>query len=79
MTRTEFGKIQFVGKTKIFTVLSLVMILASLAFLFSKGLKYGIDFAGGTEAQIQFSSKVVKSTYSLQILMLTYFPTLLFH
>tara|TARA_B100001248_G_scaffold261233_1_gene251735 strand:- start:8685 stop:9596 length:912 start_codon:yes stop_codon:yes gene_type:complete len=58
MTRTEFGKIQFVGKTKIFTVLSLVMILASLAFLFSKGLKYGIDFAGGTEAQIQFSSKV---------------------
>jgi len=37
-------------------VLSSVIILAGLVSLFTKGVHYGIDFTGGTELVVQFSS-----------------------
>ncbi|AEX86189.1 preprotein translocase subunit SecF [Marinitoga sp. 1135] len=41
--------IDFVGKRKLFITLSLLLILASLIFVFTKGFNLGVDFAGGTE------------------------------
>jgi preprotein translocase subunit SecF len=46
----------FVGKNRIAVILSLVVILAGIVSLLSKGgPEYGIDFTGGTLIQVQFS------------------------
>ena len=51
--------INFVGKRKIAFILSLAMILISIATLVvHKGPKYGIDFAGGTLIQVKFDAPV---------------------
>ena len=51
--------INFVGKRKIAFMLSLAMILISIAsLLVHKGPKYGIDFAGGTLIQVKFDAPV---------------------
>ena len=44
----------FMSKSKIFIVASLILILGSWGLLAIKGLKYGIDFAGGTIVQVQY-------------------------
>lgn len=46
-------RIDFAGKRHIFIGISILMVLASLAGLATKGLNYGIDFTGGAEVQIQ--------------------------
>ncbi len=51
--------IDFVGKQKIALALSLLLILAGIVSLvIHKGPKYGVDFAGGTLVQLQFSKPV---------------------
>jgi preprotein translocase subunit SecF len=51
--------IDFMGKRKIGFILSAVLILISIGSLIAhKGPNYGIDFAGGTLIQIQFSESV---------------------
>lgn len=51
--------INFVGRRKIAYAISLVVILASiLSLVFHGGPKYGIDFAGGAEALVQFDAPV---------------------
>jgi len=47
----------FMGMSKIFIVISTIMILASWVLIFTKGLNYGIDFAGGTVVQVQYETK----------------------
>jgi len=44
----------FMGKSKLAMVFSLVLLLASFGVLMVKGLNYGVDFAGGTVIQVQY-------------------------
>lgn len=47
------SNINFVGKRHVYVGLSVVMILATLVLLFTKGLNYGIDFTGGAEVKVK--------------------------
>ncbi len=44
----------FMGKSKKALVLSVLLVLASYALLVTKGLNYGVDFAGGTIVQVKY-------------------------
>ena len=44
----------FMAVAKRFGILSVVMVVLSLGLLLTKGLNYGIDFAGGTLIQVQY-------------------------
>ena len=52
-TRT-FG---FMGKSKFALALSLSLVLLSYILLATKGLNYGVDFAGGTIVQVKYSKE----------------------
>jgi preprotein translocase subunit SecF len=47
----------FMGKSKLFISLSILVILTSYALLFTKGLNYGIDFVGGTIVQVKYDKE----------------------
>lgn len=47
----------FMGKSKFAMVMSIVIVLSSFALLATKGLNYGVDFAGGTIVQVKYNSK----------------------
>ncbi|MDX1808854.1 MAG: protein translocase subunit SecF [Sulfurospirillaceae bacterium] len=44
----------FMGKSNIFIGISIIFMLSSYFFLYTKGLNYGIDFAGGTVVQVRY-------------------------
>lgn len=44
----------FMGKSKIAIAISLILMLSSYVLLATKGLNYGIDFAGGTIVQVKY-------------------------
>ena len=46
----------FMGKSKLAMVLSIILVLASYALLATKGLNYGVDFAGGTIVQVKYNT-----------------------
>lgn len=46
----------FMGKSKPAMILSLVLVLGSFFILATKGLNYGVDFAGGTIVQVKYDS-----------------------
>ncbi|CAA6825386.1 MAG: Protein-export membrane protein SecF (TC 3.A.5.1.1) [uncultured Sulfurovum sp.] len=46
--------VSFMSNAKKFGVFSIILIITSLTILFTKGLNYGIDFAGGTIIQVQY-------------------------
>src|SRR5882757_6720209 len=54
----SWGRYDFLGIAKYITALSVVLVIISLGIIFSKGLNYGVDFAGGIEVQAQFSQGV---------------------
>ncbi len=47
----------FMSKSKIFIVASMILILGSWGLLATKGLNYGIDFAGGTIVQVKYKGE----------------------
>jgi len=50
--------IDFLGKRKIFYIVSLILISLGLLTVVIKGLDYGIDFKGGTEVIVSFNKPV---------------------
>lgn len=48
-------QIDFLGIKKYTTILSVIMIIVSLFFIFTKGLNLGLDFTGGYQVQIHVS------------------------
>jgi preprotein translocase subunit SecF len=46
----------FLGKTKYFLALSLVFIGTGLAVMFGRGVKYGVEFSGGTQIIASFQN-----------------------
>ena len=54
------GNIDFVSKSSILSIVSLFLVMASILFISTEGLNYGIDFAGGMEAQVRFETHPVE-------------------
>jgi len=48
--------INFMGSSKIAMAFSIFLVLSSFVLLATKGLNYGVDFAGGTIVQVQYQS-----------------------
>lgn len=56
--KNDAGKFDFIKIAGLLGGLSLLLVIGSLAAIATKGFVYGIDFAGGTEVQVQFKEKV---------------------
>jgi preprotein translocase subunit SecF len=48
----------FMAKKTLFLSISIIFIAISYSLLFTKGLNFGIDFAGGTVVQVKYDKKV---------------------
>ena len=46
----------FMGRSKVAMAFSIAILLASYVLLFTKGLNYGVDFAGGTVVQVKYDT-----------------------
>ena len=46
----------FMGRSKVAMAFSIAILLASYILLFTKGLNYGVDFAGGTVVQVKYDT-----------------------
>ncbi len=57
----------FMGASKFAMILSIVLVLASYALLMTKGLNYGVDFAGGTIVQVKYSGEAPIETMRTQL------------
>ncbi|MBP5786914.1 MAG: protein translocase subunit SecD, partial [Kiritimatiellae bacterium] len=52
-------KIDFLGKRRAAAILSIVVILASLGFMYSRGkANFGVDFTGGQQVTFSFAQKI---------------------
>src|ERR1700678_1055150 len=49
--------LDFVGKRYFFVALSTAINLLAIVLLLTKGLNYGVDFVGGSVAQIEFTQR----------------------
>lgn len=59
--KNEYGKYDFLGKSKAFITVSTLVVVISIVIMFMNGFFYGIDFSGGTEIQVKFDQKVEAS------------------
>jgi preprotein translocase subunit SecF len=55
-------KIDFMGKRRLWIVVSLTLVAISLVILFTKGIRRGIEFEGGAEVQLTYESAPDVST-----------------
>jgi len=51
----------FIGRIKTFGFISICAVLGSIILIATVGLRFGIDFAGGYEIQVQFPGKVAEA------------------
>jgi SecD/SecF fusion protein len=60
ITKDWFTKMNFdfVGKRKMFYVISIVVIVAGLVSAFTRGFDMGVDFSGGTSVRVAFEQDV---------------------
>lgn len=56
-SQAEYGRYNFMKIAPMCISISLILTVVSLGIIFGKGFRYGIDFAGGTEVQVQFAGK----------------------
>jgi len=54
----KIPNVDFLGRRKLFYIISVVITVAGLIAAFVRGIEYGIDFAGGTEVALSFSKPV---------------------
>jgi preprotein translocase subunit SecF len=54
----DFGRWDFVRLAPLMGGISALLTVIALVLIFTKGLNYGIDFAGGTEIQVRFNKPV---------------------
>ncbi len=54
----DAGRYDFLGIAKYVTATTVVLTIISLIVITTKSFNYGVDFAGGIEAQVQFSKDV---------------------
>src|SRR4029079_10013579 len=47
----------FLGKTKILLALSTALILGGIAYIATQGIRYGVEFSGGTQLIARFQSR----------------------
>jgi preprotein translocase subunit SecF len=59
--------IGFMAKSKIAMTISIILVLSSYALLLTKGLNFGVDFAGGTIVQVQYSQAAPIDTMRKQL------------
>lgn len=59
-------RIDFIGKRRLAAMFSAAVLLASAAAIFVNGVRLGIDFAGGTEVQVQFAPGIEASEGSIR-------------
>ncbi len=51
-------KFDFIGKSRIYFTVSIVLCFLGLVLIFAKGFNYGVDFSGGTSVQVTFEKPV---------------------
>ena len=51
-------KFDFIGKSRIYFTVSLVLCFLGLVLIFAKGFNYGVDFSGGTSGQVTLEKPV---------------------
>lgn len=56
--RFDTGRFDFLGKAKIIVPATVLLIFVGLIIMATRGLNYGVDFAGGTEVQVKFEGSV---------------------
>jgi len=52
-------EIDFMGKSKIFITISLILIAVSIVSIFTRGFNFGVEFTGGSEIIVRFEDKQV--------------------
>ncbi|WP_408623580.1 protein translocase subunit SecF [Celerinatantimonas yamalensis] len=52
------GTVDFMGHNKLSMILSVVLTIASLVLLATRGLNFGLDFTGGTLVEVQFQKNI---------------------
>ena len=62
-------QIDFIGRGKLCATLSALLILISLAMIPVRGVRLGVDFAGGTEMQVRFEPGVVADEGSIRTVL----------
>lgn len=51
----DHGRYDFIGLAKVFVPISIALVAFSVIYLTLFDLRYGVDFAGGTEVQVRFT------------------------
>ena len=54
-------RFDFIGKGKIFYIISLIIIITGIVFYFVRGFNFGIDFLGGNLMEIKFKQDTTVS------------------
>ncbi|PLV58342.1 protein translocase subunit SecF [Thermotoga sp. KOL6] len=52
-------EIDFMGKSRIFITISLILIAISVVSIFTKGFNFGVEFTGGSEIVVRFENKSI--------------------